>query len=383
MNSMRIDLRIPARTLALAAAFALSVWARPISAAGPISAAEASQGWIALFDGESLFGWNQLGDAAWRVEDGAMVCDSGTGGWIATTSQFTDYELRVKLRVKNGMTSGLALRAGLEGHPSENGSSLVFLGRERSGNDWIEVRILAEGSKVTATVNGGEEDATVGARRRGYVGIQFHTYHNRHENKIEVAEVKLRPLAMKPLFNGRDLTGWNIIPGRKSVFAVLDGAINIKNGNGQIETAGVYKDFLLQLDIISNGEHLNSGVFYRTPPGQFWMGYESQIRNQFINDDRTQPYDFGTGGNYGNQNARKVVSSDHEWFTKTIVANGNHTAIWIDGYQVSDFLDTRPVSPQGQGKTGYVNKAGTINLQGHDPTTDLSFKNILVQEYPE
>ena len=33
------------------------------------------------------------------------------------------------------------------------------------------------------------------------------------------------------------------------------------------------------------------------------------------------------------------------------------------------------------GKRGYVPEAGTIHLQGHDPTTDLSFKNIQIQEY--
>ncbi len=140
---------------------------------------------------------------------------------------------------------------------------------------------------------------------------------------------------------------------------------------------------MLQLAIISNGDHLNSGVFFRGPKGVWWKGYESQIRNQFGRGDRTRPVDFGTGGNYGNQAARKVVSSDHEWFTKTIVANGNHTAIWIDGYQVSDYLDTRPASRNSDGKNGYVGPAGTIHLQGHDPTTDLSFKNIYVQEYPE
>ena len=42
----------------------------------------------------------------------------------------------------------------------------------------------------------------------------------------------------------------------------------------------------------------------------------------------------------------------------------------------------RPVSAESQGKAGYVPGPGTIHLQGHDPTTDLSFKNIVVQPYP-
>jgi hypothetical protein len=78
-----------------------------------------------------------------------------------------------------------------------------------------------------------------------------------------------------------------------------------------------------------------------------------------------------------------VVSSDREWFTKTIVVNGNHFAVWVNGYLVSDFFDTRPPALDADGKNGYVKEAGTINLQGHDPTTDLSFKNIWIQQYPD
>jgi len=53
--------------------------------------------------------------------------------------------------------------------------------------------------------------------------------------------------------------------------------------------------------------------------------------------------------------------------------------VWVNGYQTADFTDTRPVSEDANGKNGYVSTAGTINLQGHDPTTDLSFKNIHIQ----
>ena len=83
-----------------------------------------------------------------------------------------------------------------------------------------------------------------------------------------------------PLFNGKDLTGWKEFPGKKSKFAVIDNAINVKDGPGDLQTVGKYKDFILQLECKSNGKHLNSGVFFRCLPGQFWSGYEAQVRNQ-------------------------------------------------------------------------------------------------------
>ncbi|MCX5757063.1 MAG: DUF1080 domain-containing protein [Candidatus Hydrogenedentes bacterium] len=354
------------------------VMAIVLLAAVCVSMSAVADEWINLFDKESLYGWTQFGQGNWSVADGNLVCDSGAGGWLASTSQFADFELVVKMRVEADGAAGLAFRAGLEGHPSENGSNWLTIAEPKGSTpDWHVIKVTANGTNVAATVDGKDANVLGGGRARGYIGILYY-----HKGKVMVESARLRPLNMKPIFNGKDLSGWNAIPEHKSVFSVVDGALNIKNGNGQIETAGTYKDFFFQADVFSNGDHLNSGIFFHGPVGIFWKGYEAQIRNQWEGDDRTKPVDFGTGGNYGNQPARKVVSSDREWFTYTIVCDGNHASLWLNGYLTSDFLDVRPQSLQKQGKEGYVPGPGTIHLQGHDPTTDLSFKNIVLQEYP-
>ena len=290
-----------------------------LAAFAPVALADE---WINLFDKETLFGLQSFGDAQWKVADSNLACEAGSGGWIATTSQFASFELVAKVRVAPGGSASLVVRAGLEGHPTENGSTIIGISEPKEGKgEWREIKVTAQGADVKA--EGQDLAVTNGIRARGYIGMLYH-----RTGKVEVESLRLRPLGMKPLFNGKDLSGWNIIPNHKSEFSVVDGALNIKNGNGQIETAETFKDFMLQLDIFSNGDHLNSGVFFRGPVGVFWKGYESQVRNQWEGDDRTQPKDFGTGGNYGNQNARKVVSSDREWFTKTLVCEGNHAAVW-------------------------------------------------------
>jgi len=348
---------------------------------GVLPAGEAAAGWINLFDKETTFGWNALGDVQWTVVDGVLTCESGSGGLIATTSQFSDFELEVKIRVSGGVSSsGIQVRSAIHGHPSENGSTVIPLSEPSDGeHGWHTIQVTATGPGVRAMLDGEAVELAGRTRPAGFIAIQYHG----HGGKVEVSEAKLKPLNLESIFNGTDLTGWNIIDGHASEFSVIDEALNIKNGNGQIETAGVYKDFVLQLDIYSNGDHLNSGVFFRTPVGVFWKGYEIQVRNEWVENDRRNPRDFGTGGNYGNQPTRMVVSSDREWFHETIVSEGNHTAVWVNGYQTSDFTDTRPVNDNAQGKDGYVPGPGTINLQGHDPTTDLSFKNIAIREYPE
>ncbi|HOQ88581.1 MAG TPA: DUF1080 domain-containing protein [Candidatus Hydrogenedentes bacterium] len=343
------------------------------------SAQDVSEGtWINLFDGESTYGWTAFGDAAWMVRDGTLVCDTGSGGALVTNASFMDFELTAQMKVSRGGTGALALRAPFEGHP---GGGMIVLPAGKD-NAFSTIQVKATGGTVTATVNGQPVEISA-PTQIGHIALYYQRYHrDKKAPVVELKELKLRPLGMTSLFNGKDLTGWYIIPDRKSVFSVVDGAINIKDGNGQIETEATFRNFLLQIDVFSNGDHLNSGVFFRTPPKQFWLGYESQVRNEWLKDDRSKPVDYGTGGLYGLVPARKVVPSDREWFTKTIVCNGNHMAVWVNGYLVSDFFDTRPPAQNSDGKNGYVDAAGTINLQGHDPTTDLSFKNIHIQQYP-
>lgn len=351
-------------------------------ACGAATAQNVEQGqWINLFDGESLFGWITQGDAGWEVKEGAIVLDESDGSLLATTSHFKNFELTAKVKVTGKDTAGIEIRGGLQGHASSTGAGVIVL---RPSDDVQEVHVKVIGNDIEATVNGKTVRELSVSNPSGHIGFQYHRTHsnrNSRPNEIVISEVKLLPLQLTSTFNGTDLSGWNIIPDHQSKFNVVDGAINITDGNGQIETDALYQDFLLQLDIISNGEDLNSGVFFRTPKGVFWKGYESQLKNTWIKEDRTRPFDYGTGGIYGVQETRKVVVEDFEWFTKTIVCHGNHMAVWINGYQVSDFYDHRPVNPNADAKNGFVPDAGTINLQGHDPTTDLSFKNINIQDY--
>jgi len=349
-------------------------------ACSTIHAQDVAEGqWINLFDGESLYGWTPVGDGNWEVSDGVLSLTQGNSGFLATLAQFSDFDLSVTMRVTGMGTAGIAFRAPLSGYAQAQGGAAVNLVAGEDNAAFSTVNIRALGKEVTAQVNDIDVPTAV-SNTKGHIAIQFHKYDRFKKGpKLEIKEVKLRPLAMTSLFNGENLDGWNIIPDRKSVFSVNDGALNIKDGNGQIETTGVYRNFVLQLDIYSNGDHLNSGVFFRTPPGVFWVGYEAQIRNQWTRDDRSKPVDFGTGGLYGLKPARKVVSNDREWFTMTVACCDNHYAVWVNGYQTADFTDTRPVSEDANGKNGYVSTAGTINLQGHDPTTDLSFKNIHIQ----
>ncbi len=333
---------------------------------------EISEGWILLFDGEGLFGWKTPNQDSWKVENGS-ICSATPGiARIATTTEFSDFILHFTYRTSSDGALVMRFREPMAG---DNLEKNTILPSTKGVDGDIECRV--KNRKVYATLNG-RKIPSVKSEGAAHGSILFEAAGQKGE--IELRNIKLLPLNTKPIFNGKNLDGWSILPDHKSEFTVTPaGELNIKNGNGQIETIGQWADFVLQMDIRTNGDHLNSGVFFRGNPGAFWSGYESQIRNQWEGEDRTKPVDFGTGGIYGRQPARKVVSSDQEWFTKTIVACGNHIAVWVNGYQVSDFTDTRVKGRNAREQSRL--QAGTISLQGHDPTTDLSFRNIRLAEY--
>ena len=359
---------------------------------------EASSGWLRLFDGESLFGWAPRGDAQWEASDGMIRHKQGTGGGVlSTTTEFADYQLHVEFWIDAQANSGVFLRGPTSGditssnayevnifdaHAKWPTGSLSGIARPEKPvstvGQWNAFDLTVRGDRLSVELNGNVAvEANDGRFARGTIALQQLD----GKGDVRFRNLKLRPLSSQSLFNGKDLTGWTVVPGRKSVFSVTpEGWLNVKNGNGDLQSDAEYGDFVFQLDIFSNGTHLNSGVFFRALKGQFWSGYESQIRNQWEGDDRTKPVDYGTGGIYNRQRARRVVSSDREWFTMTIAAHGPHLATWVNGIQVTDFTDTRP--PNDNARQGYRAKAGVVSLQGHDPTTDLSFRNLQIAELP-
>ena len=181
---------------------------------------EAAEGWIALFDGETLFGWNEIGGGNWEVVDGVLTCSGGHGGGaLMTTSVFGDFELIAKMRPGKETTAGLELRGSADGHPTDTGGVAVTLvGPKQDDIPWSEVRVVAQGSTISVAINGDKPVEMEAKAAQGRIGIQWH-----NRRKVEVASIKLRPIAMAPLFNGKDLSGWNIIPGRDSEFSVIDG----------------------------------------------------------------------------------------------------------------------------------------------------------------
>jgi hypothetical protein len=353
--------------------------------------------WISLFDNETLYGWQPTGDAKWEVVDGEIRTEGVKAGFLMTTTEWADYLLHVEFKAAELTNSGVFLRTPLRpkdpardcyelniapaDNPFPTGS---FVGRKKgkikkfpAADRWHSFDVAVLNDEFAVRLDGKPVLQYIDAKplRMGHIGLQS------REEAVAFRNVRLKPLGLKPLFDGRDLIGWSKDRAEKCQFQVTDhGELHLMNGPGQIDTVADFANFVLQLDCKVNGKGLNSGVFFRTLRKGRWAGYESQIQNGFKDHDRTKPQDFGTGAIYRRQPARRVVADDLTWFTKTIVADGPHMAVWVNGYQVSDWTDTRPEKESG--REGKRLGPGAIAIQGHDATTDFLFRKISAVELP-
>jgi hypothetical protein len=367
----------------------------------PLSSEEVADGWVSLFDGRTLFGWHPNSESNWRVEDGVIRADGDNKPRLLLTNfELADYEFRCEYRLAKRGNSGLFFRTipspetpadcyelnMCDSHPKFPTGSIVghqkaagtFSGEEQ----WRTMSARVEGKRITARLDGQQTvdftDDSPSARRVGPIGLQVNV------GRIEFRNICLRPLALNPIFDGSDLTGWHVVPGSKTRFEVVDGTIHAADGPGFLESDGTWGDFCLAFDARTGGPGVNSGVFFRTIRGTARApsnGYELQIQNGFKNGDRSDPLDAGTGAIYRRTKARWVIPDERAWFTSTLIANGPHVSAWVNGVWVTDWTDTRPANANP--RRGLRLEPGHLSLQGHDKTTDVSFRRLRAAEIPK
>lgn len=372
-----------------------------------LTEAELRDGWVSLFDGRTLFGWEIPKGTDWHVEDGCIVASEGEISLLQTPFSFADFEFRCEFHMEDGGNSGVFVRSAeqvesavtdtyevniCDDHASHNTASIV--GRHVSKNvpavagDWHSMHIVCSGAQITVQLDGNLvtefTDETENKRASGRIGLQ------KNKGRIAFRNVFLRPLKSIDVFNGTDLTGFQIVPGSESEFLVQDGNIHADSGPGFLETTETWQDFVLHVEAriqdekaIADGRPANSGVFFRAIRGteeEPSNGYEMQIQHDFKGEDRTSPADFGAGGIYRRVPARYVVADNNTWVVQTLIAQGNRFATFVNGYQVVDWPDTR--EPNENPRRGLRRGGGHLSLQGHDPTTDIDFRALRVSELP-
>jgi hypothetical protein len=185
------------------------------SAQNALTPKESADGWILLFDGKTLKGWesrptsvpNTTGD--WTVENGSIVCGGKVPSWLSGGTTFSDYELKVEFRGGEKVNSGVFLRSQKEGQPHITGYELQIWDYQPAGfltgslvgsqkaapakilpDQWNSYDITAQGDHFVIVLNGKTVlDAHDAAHSSGLIGFQC-----QQDNRIEFRNIKLRPI---------------------------------------------------------------------------------------------------------------------------------------------------------------------------------------------
>ena len=98
---------------------------KPADATG-VSADEASEGFVSLFDGKTLDGW-QGSVKGYVPESGVMVCKKEGGGMLFTAKEYADFVFRFEFKLEPGANNGVGIRTPLQGNPAYVGMEIQIL----------------------------------------------------------------------------------------------------------------------------------------------------------------------------------------------------------------------------------------------------------------
>ena len=190
-------------------------------------------GFVPLFDGQSLQGWQPVGKVGegYRAEDGVLLCPAEGGGNLFTEREYADFVLRFEFRLQEGSNNGVGIRSPLVGdaayqgleiqvldnhsprykdklRPTQYHGSVYDLAPARRGflkptGEWNREEIRALGRQITVTLNGTvivdfDLDSVTDpevlqkhpgvARRSGHIGFLG------HGTKVEFRNIRIKEI---------------------------------------------------------------------------------------------------------------------------------------------------------------------------------------------
>jgi hypothetical protein len=192
--------------------------------------AAAVGGWIDLFNGKDLAGWQGLVDG-FEVMDGVLRSKPGKRGVMYTAQEYGDFVAEVEFKLTPGANNGLAIRYPGSGDPAYDGMCEIQIldsehpkhakldprqhhgsayalaaakrGHLRPAGQWNQQQVTVRGSNVTVEFNGEVIlDADLAAIRQ-FMGNKPHPGKDRkkghfgffaHDDIAEFRNIRIRPL---------------------------------------------------------------------------------------------------------------------------------------------------------------------------------------------
>jgi hypothetical protein len=181
---------------------------------------------------------------------------------------------------------------------------------------------------------------------------------------LAAADAAPKPGKWVKMFDGKTLKGWEANE-NPDVWKVKDGAIV---GDGERSHLFFKKyecencEFEAKVRLNHGG---NSGMYFRALFEKGWpKGYEAQVNNTHKDPKRT-------GSLYNFVDVKEQLVPDDTWWTQTIIADGNHIIIKVNGKTVVDYVDT---------KNSFMK--GWLALQQHNKGSVVEYKDLRMRVLP-
>ncbi len=389
--------------------------------ASALSLCGADDGFVPLFDGKTLRGWEVCnGYATYQVEDGAIVGTTAEGSpntFLCTKKEYGDFILEFEVKVDPALNSGVQIRS--HRYPAdtvvrvvENGKVVehkqeagrfygyqVEISNEASAtsggiydearrgwlhdissdpqarvafkdNEWNRYRVAAVGDSIKTWVNGVPcADLVDPLDQSGFIGLQVHAIEGSRRLQVRWRNIRIKDQGRhvwRRVWDGKTLNGWTKRGG--GAWTIEDGALHAVGTTADPRVGFLVSDrdfgdvtARIQLKILKG----NSGFFLRADK-ETLAAYEVEIGA----DKRTGGF-WETGGrNWVTGPEDNLAVKAGEWNEMTASLNGHRIVFHVNGMKTVDLANDTAGRIEGR-----------LALQVHGKwDTDVWFKDIEVLE---
>ena len=159
---------------------------------------------------------------------------------------------------------------------------------------------------------------------------------------------------LKPIFNGKDLSGWEVPDGNDEAgwYKAVEGVLKIQSGSKKkgsiLWSKKKYRNFVVEFEFRMGEGRVDSGMHLRTKD-QIQIGISGSLNR----DMTCSPYIPGKGYPVEAKNIKKLLRPK-DWNTMRIQAIGKEYTVWLQGEKVMTYksdsaIDEGPIGSQLHG----------------------------------
>ncbi len=176
---------------------------------------------------------------------------------------------------------------------------------------------------------------------------------------------------LKPIFNGKDLSGWEVPDGNDEAgwYKAVEGVLKIQSGpkkKGSILwSKKKYRNFVVEFEFRMGEGRVDSGVHVRTKD-QIQIGISGSLNR----DMTCSPYIPGKGYPVEAKNIKKLLKPK-DWNTMRIQAIGKEYTVWLRGEKVMTYKSDSAIDE------------GPVGIQLHgNRNMSIDYRNLKLAELP-